>query len=325
MSRIAPEDLESIRSVIGKNKRFLVVAHVDPDGDCVGSMLAVARFLESSGKEARCYIPGSIPDNYMKLEGMSLLLTDLELADFDYQAVFAVDTATLDRAGNSFDPEGGIDIVNIDHHPTNDHYGTINVVIDDTAAVAVIIYHLISSFSEDFITPEIAGYLYLGVVMDTGCFKFRNTDAESLYVASRLIEKGARADQIAREFYVKKKYRSVKLLSRVLAGMQLFEHGRIAIMRLTCSMLEECGAKTEDTEGFIDFATAIEDVEVAAFLRELSSDKVKVSLRSVDHYDVASFAESFGGGGHTNAAGVIIEADLERSFKIVLKGLRDML
>lgn len=325
LNLIPPDKLKEARSIIDGNGSFLVVAHVDPDGDCVGSMLAVSRFLEGRGKKARCFIPGSVPDNYMKLRGMDRLVPESVLEEIEYEAVISVDTPTLERAGNIIDPAGGGEILNIDHHPTNEKFGTVNLVVDDSSATAVIVYHLLSSYSDEEITEEIANYLYLGIVMDTGCFRFKNTDSESLRVAAELVDKGARAEEIVREFYIKRKYEAVKLLSLVLGSIELFERGKIAVMKCTMDMLETCGVRMEDTEGFIDFGTAIEGVKLVAFLRETESGQVRASLRSADHYDVASFAETLGGGGHTNAAGLSMESNIDKAKAIVVAGFREML
>ncbi|MCD6379271.1 bifunctional oligoribonuclease/PAP phosphatase NrnA [bacterium] len=313
-----------IISLIKKHKKFLLIAHVDPDGDCVGSMLAIAALLETMDKRVGCYIPGIVSEKYNALPRMRLLLSQEEVKSYQYDVSFVVDTPTLERGGNIITADDERIIVNIDHHPTNERFGSINFIKDKTAATAILVYYLLSSMDGNVITPEIADYLYMGIVMDTGCFKFQNTDAESLFVASKLVEYGARASEITRKFFYMKKFRSFKVLSRVLANLQLFDNGRIAVMELTNSILEEFQAKVEDTEGFIDYAMAIEGVELVAFLREIEPGQVRASLRSLNHLNVASFAEKHGGGGHNKAAGLTINYDLEKSRDIVISGFREI-
>jgi phosphoesterase RecJ-like protein len=314
-----------IISLIKQHEKFLLVAHVDPDGDCVGSMLAIAALLEGMGKRVGCYIPGVVSEKYKKLPRMKLLLSQEEFNNYQYEVVFVVDTPTLERIGNIVRADDETIIVNIDHHPTNERFGSINFIKDKTAATTILVYHFLSFLDTGIITPEIADYLYLGIMMDTGCFRFQNTDEESLAVASELVGYGARASEIAREFFYMKKFRSLKLLSCVLSNLQLFGDGRIAIMELTKSMLEESQAEVEDTEGFIDYAAAIEGVELVAFLREIVPEGVRVSLRSLNHLNVASFAEKYGGGGHKNAAGLVIDYDMEKSRELIIHGFREML
>ncbi|MFO7915588.1 MAG: bifunctional oligoribonuclease/PAP phosphatase NrnA [Candidatus Krumholzibacteriales bacterium] len=316
---------DRVKSLIRTGNNFLVVAHVDPDGDCVGSMLALAAFLRNLGKEVDFFIPGDIPEKYSKIPGMERILTGDLVEPAGYDAIFSVDVPTLERAGNIFKPGEAGDIINIDHHPTNTRFGTVNLVRDGASSTAVLVYHLLSAYGDDAITKEIADCLYLGIIMDTGCFRFSNTDSESLEVASRLLARGARGSEIAREFYHMRSPSAVKLLGLVLNRLKFYGDGRIAVMELTSSMLDECGGRIEDTEGFIDFGTAIEGVELVAFLREMEPGKVRVSLRSLNRHDVSSLAEEYGGGGHTNAAGLMIDDDLQNAHRLITDSLQAML
>ncbi|MBD3179725.1 MAG: hypothetical protein GF417_09025 [Candidatus Latescibacteria bacterium] len=312
-------------SLIREEESFLVAAHVDPDGDCVGSMLAVASFLKNIGKRADCFIPGEVPEKYSEIPGMEERLSEDQVAPEDYDVIFTVDVPTLERVGNIFDPREVKEVINIDHHPTNGRFGSVNIVREDASSTAILVYYLLSGYGDGTITPRIADYLYLGVVMDTGCFRFSNTDAESLEVAARLVRLGARAPEIAREFYHMKSASAVKLLGLVLNRLKFHGEGRIAVMELTSSMLYECGARVEDTEGFIDFGTAIEGVELVAFLREIEPEMTRVSLRSLDDHDVSALAEKYGGGGHTNAAGLMIGLSLDKTEELIRGSLREML
>jgi len=314
-----------VASLIRAGNSFLVVAHIDPDGDCVGSMLALSAFLRNIGKHADIFIPGDIPEKYSRIQGMEKLIPEDRVEPDRYDVIFTVDVPTLERAGNIFKPGHAGDVINIDHHPTNARFGTVNLVRDDASSTAVLVYHLLSAYGDDVITEEIADYLYLGIIMDTGCFRFSNTDSESLEVASRLVARGARGSEIAREFYHMRSASAVKLLGLVLNRLKFYGDGRIAVMELTSAMLDECGGRVEDTEGFIDFGTAIEGVELVAFLREIEPGKVRVSLRSLDNHDVSALAEIYGGGGHTNAAGLMIEDNLENAHRLITDSLQEML
>ena len=314
-----------VASLIRAGNSFLVAAHIDPDGDCVGSMLALSAFLRNIGKHADIFIPGEIPEKYSRIQGMEKLIPEDRVEPDRYDVIFTVDVPTLERAGNIFGPGHAGDVVNIDHHPTNARFGTVNLVRDDASSTAVLVYHLLSAYGDDVITEEIADYLYLGIIMDTGCFRFSNTDSESLEVASRLVSRGARGSEIAREFYHMRSASAVKLLGLVLNRLKFYGDGRIAVMELTSAMLDECGGRVEDTEGFIDFGTAIEGVELVAFLREIEPGKVRVSLRSLDNHDVSALAEFYGGGGHTNAAGLMIEDNLENAHRLITDSLQEML
>jgi phosphoesterase RecJ-like protein len=322
--RFAKEFAE-IAAMIGTRRRFLIFGHVDPDGDCIGSMLALAAFLRGRGGEVACFTPGDMAEIYLALPLMKLFVREEELPSFEPDMVFALDAPTTARTADLVMHGSGVPVVNIDHHPTNERYGNVNVVDPQASATAVLVYRFLASVAPDRITPEMADYLYLGVLMDTGGFRFRNTNAEALAMAARFVELGARAHELAHDFMYVKKLATLKLLGRALDDLEVHGEGRIAAMRISRAMLDAAGAAMSDTEGFVDYAASIDDVELAALLREVGENEIRVSLRSRNDFDVASLAETFGGGGHRNAAGLTIRADLATATTIVVNALGEML
>jgi len=328
-SRIAGEPFSAVFDRIGERideaTRVLLLGHVDPDGDCIGSMFALALFLDARGKSVLCHAPGNVRDRYRGLPGARFMDGEEALASFDPDLVIAVDAPTTDRFNGLAEPGGPVAIVNIDHHPTNERYGEIDVVDPAAAAAAILVCRFLEHVAPGEITPEIADCLYLGILLDTGGFRFQNTDAGALETAARLVERGARPHELAHEFIYMKSYVTLDLLSRVLGSIEAHENGRIAVMSITRRMLEESGASIEDSEGFIDYAAAIDDVELAALLREIRPRETRVSLRSRAGFDVASLAARFGGGGHSKAAGLTIEADMEEARGLIVEGLGRLL
>jgi phosphoesterase RecJ-like protein len=216
-------------------------------------------------------------------------------------------------------------IVNIDHHPTNARYGEINVVDESAAATAVLVHRYLAAEAPREITAPIADCLYLGILTDTGGFRFQNTNAEALRTAARLVELGTRPYELAREFIYMNTVVTLRLLAMVLGSLEIHGGGRIAVMSVTREMLDHAGASMKETEGFVDYAASIDDVELCALLREVGPREIRVSLRSRDSRDVAALAERYGGGGHRAAAGLSIRGTLEEAKSLIIGGLEELL
>jgi phosphoesterase RecJ-like protein len=322
--RFAKEFAE-IAALVETSRRFLLFGHVDPDGDCIGSMLALAAFLRGKGKEVACFTPGDMAEIYLQLPLVKLFMRAEDLPSYKPDMIFALDSPTTARTADLVMHGSGVPVVNIDHHPTNERYGDVNVVDERASAAAILVYRFLDSVAPERITPEMADYLYLGVLMDTGGFRFRNTNAEALATAARFVELGARAHELAHDFIYVKKLGTLKLLARALDDLEVHGDGRIAAMRISRGMLAAAGAAMSDTEGFVDYAASIDDVELAALFREVGESEIRVSLRSRNDYDVASLAEKFGGGGHRNAAGLTIHKDLPTAVTLIVSALGEML
>jgi len=319
------KEFAAIDALIETRRRFLLLGHVDPDGDCIGSMLALAAFLRGRGKEVACFTPGDMAEIYIELPLMKLFMREGELSSFKPDMIFALDSPTTARTAEFVTREGGTPIVNIDHHPTNERYGDINVIDEHASAAAILVYRFLAFVAPERITAEMAGYLYLGVLMDTGGFRFQNTNAEALSMAARFVELGANPYELSHEFIYVKKLSTLKLLARSLESLEVHGGGRIAVMHISQAMIAEAEGAMSDTEGFVDYAASIDDVELAALFRELGEREIRVSLRSRNNYNVASLAERFGGGGHRNAAGLTIHDDIATAKSLIVGALGEML
>ncbi len=319
------KEFKEVADLVARSRRFLLLGHVDPDGDCIGSMLAIARFLLERGGEVACYSPGEIADAYRELPLADLFVRGPALERMCPDAIFALDSPTTARTDDLVRLNGGKAVVNIDHHPTNERYGTINIVDETASATSIVVYRLLSAVSPKSITPEVADDLYLGVLMDTGGFRFQNTNAEALAMAARFVELGARPFQLAHRFIYMKKLNTLRLLGRALGSIEVHGGGRIAFMGISRAMVAESGAAMADTEGFVDYAASIEDVVLGALFREVGAGEIRVSLRSRNGYDVATLAERHGGGGHRNAAGLTLAGDLASAKSVILAGFEEML
>lgn len=316
---------DAVAELAREKKRSLVLGHIDPDGDCIGSMLAVSSWLLDWGAKVACFVPGEVPEIYRTLPLARLLIEEEDLEKFCPELIIALDSPTTERTASLVKKPNGVPTVNIDHHPTNESYADINIVDENASAAAVLVYRLLSQVSPDSLTAEVSGYLYIGILMDTGGFRFRSTNSEALSVAAHLVELGAQPHELAHDFLYARKLSTLKLLSLALGSLEVFAEGRIALMEISQRMLRKAFGSMSDTEGFVDYCASIDDVELAALFREISEQEIRVSLRSRNDFDVASLAEKFGGGGHRNAAGLTIKRNLSYAKKVIRLSLESML
>jgi len=319
------KEFSEMMALLERHDSVLVTGHIDPDGDCIGSMFAIALMLEEMGKKVVCYAPGEISDLFLKLPGASMLAGREEASSFKHDLVIAVDSPNTARTENFARACENEDVINIDHHPTNEMYGCVNIIDGDAAATTVLVYRFFISAAPEKMTSDIADCLYLGILMDTGGFRFQNVNSEALRVSSDLIGLGARGYDLAHEYIYMKKFSTLKLLGRVLDSLRLHIDGRAATMEVTLEMLERTGTTLKDSEGFVDYGAALDDVELVALFRENAPGEIRVSLRSRNHYDVSALAEKFGGGGHVRAAGLTLETDIASARETIIKGFAEML
>lgn len=299
--------------LINKYKKFLIVSHKNPDGDSIGSEIALALALLKLNKKIYIYNSDPPPERYSKFLKASLIQT--EKKNFEEDVTIIVDCAELDRVGEIKD---NIDfskpLINIDHHIGNTKFGTVNILKPDHSSTAEIIYQLIKN--EITMDKEIATYLYIGILTDTGAFRYPNTTSHSLRVASELVAYGVIASQVSEFIWFTDPEARIKLLGDVLHTMNLYD--KISIMSVTKEMLKKHGAKEEDTEEFIDYGLSIKGIETAAIIKERENGMLKVSLRSKNNVPVQELAAKYGGGGHRTASGFTIKRDIE-PFKDELK------
>ena len=306
--------LSQVVELIESKSNFAITTHIKPDGDGVGSSLGLCWLLTSLGKNAEVIVHGDVPPAYRTLPGAGDI-RDVKTIDGKYDAVFVIECSDLDRPGiagleNEF-------TVNIDHHATSEHFGTINWIDSTASAVGEMIYNLCKAIGGR-ITKEIAECVYMALVTDTGSFHFPNTSDRTLKVASELIKAGAKPAKIGEAVYNNYPWSRIELMRRVLETVKRDDSGRIAMLRQTLAMGEVAGAIDGDNNGFVNIPLAAKEVVAVVYMREVEPNKYRASLRSKGDINVAKVAEQFGGGGHKNAAGLSIEGDWdEREFDLV--------
>jgi phosphoesterase RecJ-like protein len=308
--------IDAILQIIRDGERFLVCSHSRPDGDAVGSVLAMGKFLEQIGKRADLVTADRIPAVYRKLPGAIGMRTAMRVhGPYDAAILLECDSAERTRLrGLERFP-----IVNIDHHASGRAWGQVNWIDREAASVGELVYRLIKA-ADATITPEIATCLYTTLLTDTGGFIYGGVRASTFALAAELVIAGADPIRISKDTYFCTPMSKLLLLGAALNN--LHREGRIAWMWITHhDMVRTCAAE-EDCEGIVNYALSIADVEAAVFLRELPEQRIRMSLRSKGKINVAAIAEGLGGGGHENAAGCTVDGPLGRALEEILTELR---
>jgi phosphoesterase RecJ-like protein len=319
-------DFVAVAEAIGKGDRFLVTTHENPDGDALGSMLAMHFALRQLGKDSAMYLagPAQIPREYafMRLEE---LVGDVP-ADATERVLVAVDCANESRLGP--DPEVLMNspvVLNVDHHHDNSRFGDVNLIVSSASSTGEILADLFDVLGVE-ITPEIAEALYIAVVTDTGRFQYTNTTPKAMRLAAELMEKGADVHKVFQGVYESVEFAKLKLLARALDHAQVYDGGRIVVSYLSRDDFVAVGAPEPYSEGIIDYLRAVEGADMAVLIREpprYDGPSRRVSLRaSVDELDVSAIARKSGGGGHRQAAGFSSEASIEEITEFVIREFR---
>ncbi len=297
-------------AVLRRHASFLVLSHYRPDGDALGSSLAMGLALHSLGKRVTILNQDPVPETLAFLPGAHLI--GQPSGPVDAEVVLAVDCATRERLGETcIAAAAGAKLwINIDHHRSNEDYGDLHYIDYRSPATGQILYDLLEAEKLP-IHPDIGANLYVAISTDTGSFQYEGTTARTYEIGARLIELGVNISQLARQTYESYPLRRIQLLRGLLNVMKITHGGKVASWALSQTLIDEVGAKPEDAEGLIDTIRAIQGVIVAAYFEELGDGKVRVSLRSKDNrVDVGKIAALFGGGGHALAAGTRIRGTL---------------
>ena len=307
-------DVRAVAETIRANDAFIVVTHENPDGDALGSMLAMSIALGDLGKDTVMYLSGDAPTpgeyRFLDLSSLRRELPD----DTEERVLLALDCASERRIG----PEPAVVerarlVVNVDHHHDNSRFGDLNLIVDDASSTAEIVRDILASLDVR-LSPDIAEALYVALVTDTGRFPYSNTTPKALRLAADLVEAGADVHGIFRLVYETVQFAKLKLLARALGRAELYENGRLVVSYLLKDDFAEVGAEEPYSEGIIDYLRSVEGSEMVALIREPPRDggpARRISLRSSrDEVDVSAVARAAGGGGHRQAAGFSSELEI---------------
>jgi phosphoesterase RecJ-like protein len=297
--------LSQVIEVIESKQNFAITTHVRPDGDGIGSSLGLCWLLRSLGKNAEVVLRDEIPESYKQLPGANEVLKVAEI-NGKYDAVFVIECSDINRPGIR-NLEDHL-VVNIDHHSTCEHFGTVNWIDATASAVGEMIYNLCKAIGGR-VSKEIAECVYLALVTDTGSFHFPNTTERTLKVASELVKVGVEPAKISEAVYSSYSWSRIELMRQVIATVKRDPTSTVAWMRQTLEMSENSESVDGDNNGFVNIPLSAKDIQAVVYMREVQPNTFRVSLRSKGNINVARVAEKFGGGGHKNASGCRVEGD----------------
>jgi len=308
-----------------KSDDFLLASHVNPEGDAVGSVVAMDSLLRRLGKKTTILCEDAFPERLSCLPFQDHWKVYDETRDKKrrFGALVVADCPTLERIGKVKELLVPSTVIfNIDHHISNSRFGHFNYVKPKAAACGEVIYEIIKKFNMPP-THDEAVALYVSLSTDTGSFKYSNTSVGSHKIAAELIQTGIDIEKINEDLYATYSLNKISLYSRLLGKVETAFGGKVAWVAMSRLDLKDSGATYEDTEGFIDFLKYIKEVKVAFFLTEMAQpNEVKVSFRSKEQYDVNQIATAFGGGGHKKASGCTIKAGPAEAVPTILKEIQ---
>ena len=324
------DKLNEVLDLIRGSRTILITSHRDPDGDSIGSQLALAHLVEKWGKSCRIINQGELPFKYGFLDPSSKIenvevMESRKGAGADPDLAFVLDCTSMSRVGDVeriIPPQTSL--VNIDHHQDNELFGTFNHVDVSASAVGETIFSLLEAAAVP-LTPEVANQLYAAILTDTGRFKFTNTTPRCLNVCAELIEKGADPRYVTNQIYFNHSLAFLKLLGSVLRHPEITGRERICSMIISQRTLRDLKVNPKELEGLVNYSLFLKGVEIGLLFTEKEDGKTKVNLRSQNEFNVAKVAKAFGGGGHRNAAGCMLDLSLNEAKKIIVGQIQRML
>ena len=317
--------VKSISKAIEKFDKFLISAHINPEGDAIGSELALASLLRRLGKKVIILNESPVPHTLRFMKGADSILKEAP-RNLDFDAAIVLDCPGMSRLGNVLPhvPDDKI-VFNIDHHVSNEDFGKYNWVDADTSSTGEMIFELFKAFKLE-ITYDEAVAMYVAIMTDTGSFRYTNTSSVTHAITSELIEIGVRPYEIYSKIYETTTMQDTNLLAEVLQTLKVTDDGKVSWLWVTKEMLKKTKASLEGTENIVNFARAIEGTEIAMLFRETGTGgRLKVSFRSKGRVDVNKLAGFFDGGGHATASGCTIFGKMEDVEKKVIAKAQEML
>lgn len=305
------DTINQIEKAVENALNILLVSHIKPDGDSLSSMLACYRFLLLKNKKVTMYVADKLPEDFNFLVNFNQTQSDVnKLKQEKFDLVIFLDCGDYTRSGLK-DYQNLIDsktiTINIDHHYSNNNFGTINLVLPEMSSTSEVLYHFFKQINFK-IDVHMASLLLTGILTDTNFFVYSNAKAETLLVAGELIKLGAKINPVLENIYQGSSYKSLKIFGKALARLNVDRENKLATTAIFLDDLEEVGSSSDEIEGLNDYLNKIFDVEGSCVLKETEEGLVKGSLRTMkNNVDVVGIAQNFGGGGHKKAAGFKIQ------------------
>lgn len=309
--------IDSIAAILSSKNKIGITCHVSPDGDSLGSSLALLQGLLKLGKDAYIMSKESMPKDFLYLPYSDEFDKKIDYVLEETDAVVVVDCGNVDRINSNLDIEKrNYSLINIDHHISNDLYGDINYIDIKASAVAEIIYEILQKLSI-LIDQDIAKSLYTSIITDTGSFRHSNTTLKTHNIAGELVNTGIDFTEIHRSIFENKTFSRIKLYGKIIDNMELLLDGKVCLMQLTKEIIGDSEENKGDTSDIIKIGTEVDTVELTILIKE-AEQGLKVSLRSRSKVDVRKIAEKFGGGGHIRASGFSSDKSIDEIKQILI-------
>lgn len=322
MNKAINKQLGEAIEVINKSKNIFIASHINPDGDNLGSMLALGLALKKIGKKTYFLKSDDTPKDFKFLPSINLLRKFEELNEKDIDVFIAVDSSDLDRLGRNKDYiQSSNNVINIDHHISNTNFGNINIVDPKASATGELIFDLIKAMDIE-LDEDIATCIYTAISTDTGSFKYESVTYRTHEIVAQLIKVGINKKNININLYESRSMERTRLFIKALSDLRTYNKDQIAAVKIKNKMLEETKSKMEDTEGIVSFIREIDSVEVACLLKEVDENETRISLRSKNFVDVASICNVFDGGGHVRAAGCTIYQGIDIAESLIVEEIK---
>lgn len=310
------EKFKEAMKLIEESSSIYIVTHISPDGDAIGSSMAMYLTLKNMGKDVHVIIP-SYSDRFSFLD--ELKQAETELPENEYDLLIAVDASSVDRLTlDEQDLNRAKKVLVIDHHQNTKINADVMVINSKSPAACELVYELFDTCDIE-VTKEVARYIYMGIVTDTGSFNYRNTTSKTHYIAGKLLDTGIDFTYICKMVNDTMKENRLKLIAYVIDNMETYYDGRIRYAKVPNIVLKKLDIPDEDAEGLVNYLRCVVGVDVAIYARGLEDGTYKVSLRSNFDYDVSKIAATFGGGGHINAAGFTVNEEIDNVKDEIIK------
>lgn len=308
-----------------KYKSYLISTHVHPDPDALSSLLTLAVYLRDLGKKVYLRTEEPVPERFRFLPGSRLIKQVNPGARADFEAVIVVDCGDLDRIGRVCELiKEKHHVINIDHHITNDKFGELNYVVPDASSTAEIIFDLLKE-DRFRLTRDTALLLYLGIMTDTGSFRYDNTSAHTHAVVSELMKFRLPVGELYRRMYESVPLNDIKVFTRVVNNFETVKDGRAIILELTKNITKQFSEEFDLRDKIFKYLRTIKGVELLVILTELEKNRTRINFRSQSNVDVAKLAARFNGGGHHRASGAMLDLNIKDSKKKILREIRKII
>ncbi len=319
-----PRQLDDLVAAFSQGESFLLATHVNPDGDAVGSSLALAIALRQLGKRVVVYDQDPVPYMFRFLPGREMFTTRLPVGE-EFDFLVLLDCSDPSRSGPGLAGFSAYRrLACIDHHLTNDHFADLNLIDSQASATAELVYEVVSRLVSD-LNYDLAVNIYAGILTDTGSFHYANATPRAFAIAGKMVALGVDPWQVAQHVYESEPASRLQLLGLVLQTLQISPGGKAACVVVTAEMYARTGTNAEHTDRLVNYPRSIAGVEVAFLLREVDKDYYKLSFRSRGNVNVAALAQEFGGGGHKNAAGCHLHGSSEEIIALVFRKVEQLL